>query len=130
MTPKSKPNNTYEMRLLILRTLPGATTILRRVIRMLYKADDNWHPTRKQAWDEPEALRLLQRAGELVDVFEATGARMPQRELYHAHIIAAHDARDMEAYQMALNGYVEAAREASRQAAYQKARRRGRSDAT
>ena len=98
---------------------------------MLYKADDNWHPTRKQAWDEPEALRLLQRAGELVDVFEATGARMPQRERYHAHIIAAHDARDMDAYQMALNGYVEAAREASRQAAYQKARRgRGRSDAT
>ena len=90
---------------------------------MLYKADDNWHPTRKQAWDEPEALRLLQRAGELVDVFEATGARMTQRELYHAHIIAAHDARDMDAYQMALNGYVEAAREASRQGRH--TRRRG-----
>ncbi len=94
----------------------------------MYKVgDDDWYPTREQAWSEPEAVRLLQRAGEIVHVFESTGARMPQREPYHARIIAAHDARDMDAYQMALNGYVEAAREASRQAAHQKARRKGRS---
>jgi hypothetical protein len=52
-----------------------------------------------------------------VAVFENSGARMPQRELYHARLIAAHDARDMTAYQMALNGYVEAAREASQRSA-------------
>jgi hypothetical protein len=98
----------------------------------MYKASDDYRdPTQKQTWDESEAVRLLQRAGELVGVFEATGARMPQRELYHARIIAAHDARDMDAYQMALNGYVEAARGASRQAAHQKAKkRRSRSDAS
>jgi hypothetical protein len=45
---------------------------------------------------------------------EATGARMPQRERYHACLVAAHDARDMAAYRIALNGYVEAAREAYR----------------
>jgi hypothetical protein len=96
----------------------------------MYKASDDYRDsTQKQAWDESEAIRLLQRAGELVDVFEAAGARMPQRELYHTRIIAAHDARDMDAYRMALNGYVEAARGASRQAAHQKARRKGRSDA-
>ena len=95
------------------------------------KADDGPNPTRKQErWDEPEAVRLLQHAGELVAVFESSGARMPQRELYHARLIAAHDVRDMTAYRMALNGYVEAAREASqraaRRAAYQrKMQRRG-----
>ena len=95
------------------------------------KADDGPNPTRKQErWDEPEAVRLLRHAGELVGIFESSGARMPQRELYHARLIAAHDARDMTAYQMALNGYVEAAREASqraaRRAAYQrKMQRRG-----
>ena len=99
-------------------------------VQIMYKTSDDWDLTRKQAWDELEAVRLLQRAGELVDVFEATGARMPQRELYHARIIAAHDARDMDAYRMVLNGYVEAAREASRQAAHQRRRReKGRSDA-
>jgi hypothetical protein len=39
---------------------------------------------------------------------------MPQREQYHARLVAAHDARDMAAYRIALNGYVEAAREAYR----------------
>ena len=97
----------------------------------MYKVgDDDWDPTREQAWSEPEAVRLLQHAGELVSVFEAMGARVPQRELYHARLIAAHDARDMAAYQIALNGYVEAAREASRKAALRKSKGRGRSDAS
>ncbi len=39
---------------------------------------------------------------------------MPQRERYHARLVAAHDARDMAAYRIALNGYVAAAREAYR----------------
>ena len=49
---------------------------------------------------------------------------MAQRERYHACLVAAHDARDMAAYSIALNGYVEAAREA-----YRKAKRGGRADA-
>ena len=86
---------------------------------------EGWEdPTREQAWNEPQAIRLLQDAGELVAKFEAMGARVPQRELYHARLIGAHDARDMDAYRIALNGYVEAAREA-----YRKARIEGRSDA-
>ena len=80
----------------------------------MYKTSDDGNLTPKQAWDEPEAVRLLQEAGERVARFEATGARMPRRERYHARLIAAHDARDMAAYRMALNGYVEAAREAYR----------------
>jgi hypothetical protein len=72
-------------------------------------------PTREQeAWDEPEAVRLLQEAGERVAALEATGARMAQRTQYHARLVAAHDARDMAAYRIALNGYVEAARKAYR----------------
>jgi plasmid replication initiation protein len=83
----------------------------------MYKAgDDGWDPSRERAWDEPEAVRLLQRVGARVARFEATGARMQHPERYHARLIAAHDARDMAAYQIALNGYVEAAREACRQA--------------
>ena len=99
----------------------------------MYRAGsgDPWNPTQEeQAWDEPEAVRLLQHSGELVAVFEARGAQMSQRELYHARIIAAHEARDMEAYRIALNGYVEAACEASRrEAARQKTKRRGGSNA-
>lgn len=72
---------------------------------------------REEAWDEPEAVRLLERDGALVAAFEATGMRIPNRELYHARLIAAHDARDMPAYRIALNGYVQAtAREACRKA--------------
>ena len=84
----------------------------------MYKAaDDGCNTTRKQeAWDEPEAVRLLEHAGALVAAFEGTGARMSQRELYHGRLIAAHDARDMDAYRIALNGYVEAARRAYRKA--------------
>ena len=84
----------------------------------MYKAGDGWDPTRERAWDEPEAVRLLQRVGVRVAGFEATGARMPHPERYHARLIAAHDARDMAAYRIALNEYVEAAREA-----YQKTKR-------
>jgi hypothetical protein len=92
----------------------------------MYKVGaDDWDPTREQAWNEPEAVRLLQHAGELVAEFEAMGARVPQRELYHARLIVAHDARDMDAYRIALNGYVEAAREA-----YRKTKRGGRSGAS
>ena len=90
---------------------------------------DGWDdPTREQAWDETEAVVLLQNAGALVAGLEATGARMPQRERYHARLVAAHDARDIDAYRTALNGYVEAAREAYRKKK-QKARREGKSDA-
>ena len=82
----------------------------------MYKSGgEGWEdPTRKQAWNESEAVRLLQEAGEWVAGFEATGTRMPQREWYHARLVAAHDARDMAAYRLALNGYVSAAREAHR----------------
>ena len=90
---------------------------------MMHKTDDyGWKSKREQAWDEPEAVRLLKNAGDIVTSFEATGARMPQREQYHARVVAAHDARDMADYRDALNGYVEAARMASREAARQKTR--------
>lgn len=95
----------------------------------MYKSGaDDWKPTQERAWDEPEAVLLLQNAGALVAGLEATGARMPQRERYHGRLIAAHDARDMAAYRIALNGYVEAAREAYRKEK-QKKQREGRSDA-
>ena len=78
-------------------------------------------------WNEPEAIVLLQRAGKLVDGLEATGARMPQgtRELCHARLVAAHDARDMAAYRIALKGYAEEARKAYRKA---KGKRRKREE--
>ncbi|MDQ3923647.1 MAG: hypothetical protein M3309_06950 [Actinomycetota bacterium] len=91
---------------------------------MMHKTDDyGWKSMREQVWDEPEAVRLLKRAGDLVTSFEASGARMPQRKLYHARLVAAHDARDMTDYRDALNGYVEAARMASREAARQKTKK-------
>ena len=84
----------------------------------MYKSgDEGWEDlTQEQAWNEPEAVRLLQDAGERVAGFEASGTRMLQRERYHTRLVAAHDARDMAAYRLALNGYVEAAREAYRKA--------------
>jgi len=92
----------------------------------MYEAGYNdWNPTREQVWNEPEAVWLLQHAGAKVAEFESAGAQMTQRELYHARLVAAHDARDMAAYRIALNGYVEASREASRK----KRQRKGRSDA-
>jgi hypothetical protein len=92
----------------------------------MYKSGgEGWEdPTREQAWNEPEAVRLLQEVGERVAGFEATGARMSQRERYHDRLVAAHDAQDMAAYRIALNGYVEAAREA-----YRKTKMGSRSDA-
>jgi hypothetical protein len=90
--------------------------------------ESGWNPTEEQAWDEPEAILLLQNAGALVAGLEATGARTPQRERYHARLVAAHDARDMAAYQIALNGYVTAAREAYRKKK-QKNQRNSKSDA-
>lgn len=81
----------------------------------------------KERWNEPEAILLLQRAGKLVEGFEASGARMPlsNRERYHARLVTAHDARDMAAYRIALEGYVEGARKAYRKA---KGRRRRRKE--
>lgn len=67
-----------------------------------------------ESWDEEKAVRLLLEAGALVGGYEAEGARVPNRERYHARIVEAHAARDMSAYQEAVNGYVEAAREAYR----------------
>jgi hypothetical protein len=92
----------------------------------MYKSGgEGWEDlAQEQAWNEPEAVRLLQEVGERVANFEATGTRMPQRERYHARLVAAHDAQDMASYRLALNGYVEAAREA-----YRKAKKGGVSDA-
>ena len=124
--PKSRHNSTYETRPLILRARIGATTTLRCVTRTMYKpGDEGWEDlTQERAWIEPEAVRLLREAGERVAGFEATGARMPQRERYHARLVAAHDAQDMATYRLALNGYVEAAREA-----YRKVKKGSSSDA-
>jgi hypothetical protein len=70
----------------------------------------------EERWNEPKAILLLQRAGKLVQGIETSGTRMPQsdRELYHTRLVAAHDARDMAAYRIALEGYVEGARKAYR----------------
>ncbi len=69
-------------------------------------------------WNEPEAVVLLQRAGKLVQAIETSGKPMEQsaRELYHARLLAAHDAQDMAAYRIALEEYVEGARKAHRKA--------------
>jgi hypothetical protein len=76
----------------------------------------------EEQWNESEAIVLLERAGELVAGFESMGAQIPNRLQYHARLVAAHDAQDMAAYRVALNGYVEAAR-----AAYRKTKgRRGK----
>ncbi len=82
----------------------------------------------EEGWDEPEAILLLQRAGKLVEVLEASGARMPQgdRELCHARLVAAHDARDVAAYRAALEGYAGGAREAYRKAKGGRIKREGR----
>ena len=70
----------------------------------------------KERWNEQEAIVLLQHAGKLVHEIETSGTRMSQseREQYHARLIAAHDARDMAAYRIALEGYAEGARKAYR----------------
>jgi hypothetical protein len=98
----------------------------------MYKSGyDDWDPTQERAWDEQEAVLLLQNAGALVAGLEATGARMPLRERYHARLVAAHDAQDMAAYRMALDGYIAAAREAYRKKKQQKKNQNeGRADAS
>ena len=70
----------------------------------------------KERWDELEAILLLQRAAKSVQEIETSGTRMPQseREQYHARLVAAHDARDMAANRIALEGYAEGARKAYR----------------
>jgi hypothetical protein len=69
-------------------------------------------------WNEPESILLLQRTAKLVAGIESKGARMPQsdRELCHARLVAAHDARDVAAYRAALEGYEDHARKAYRKA--------------
>ena len=68
-------------------------------------------------WNEPEAVLLLERTGKLVQAIESLGKPMAQsaRELYHARLLAAHDAQDMAAYRIALEEYVEGARKAHRE---------------
>ena len=72
----------------------------------------------KEPWNEQEAILLLQRAAKLVKEIETSGTRMShsEREQYHARLVAAHDAQDVTAYRIALEGYVEGARKAYRKA--------------
>src|SRR5215218_2352220 len=72
----------------------------------------------KERWNEQEAILLLQRAAKVVQEIETSGTRMPhsEREHYHARLVAAHDAQDMAAYRIALEGYAEGARLAYRKA--------------
>jgi hypothetical protein len=72
----------------------------------------------KERWNEQEAILLLQRAAKLVQVIETSGTQMPhsEREQYHARLVAAHDARHMAAYRIALEGYAQGARLAYRKA--------------
>lgn len=72
----------------------------------------------EERWNEPESIVLLQRTAKLVAGIEASGVRMPQgdRELCHARLVAAHDARDIAAYRAALEGYENRARNAYRKA--------------
>jgi hypothetical protein len=82
----------------------------------------------KEWWNEPEAVLLLQRAGKLVQAIESSAGRpMPQsdRELYHARLLAAHDAQDMAAYRIALEEYVEGARKARRKPKGERQREEG-----
>jgi len=70
---------------------------------------------------------LLQRTAKLVAGIEASGVRMPQgdRELCHARLVAAHDARDIAAYRAALEGYEDRARKAYRKAKGGRVKREG-----
>jgi hypothetical protein len=70
----------------------------------------------EEQWNETESIVLLQRSAKLVAGIEASGVRMPQgeRELCHARLVAAHDARDRAAYRAALKGYEDCARHAYR----------------
>jgi hypothetical protein len=72
----------------------------------------------EERWNEPESIVLLQRTAKLVAGIEASGVRMPQgnRELCHARLVAAHDARGIAAYRATLEGYENRARNAYRKA--------------
>jgi hypothetical protein len=78
-------------------------------------------------WNETEAVLLLQRAGKLVQAIESSGKPMAQsaRELYHAQLVAAHDAQDMAAYRIALEEYAEGARKARRKPKGERKREEG-----
>ncbi len=83
-----------------------------------------WGYQESEPWDEEEAIRLIQEACAEVTMYEEGGARMANREEYHARIEVAHEARNMEAYREAINGYTTAAREAHRLKAQQESRRK------
>jgi hypothetical protein len=68
-----------------------------------------------EQWREAEAVRLLQEVGAVVTFFESEGVRIPSREIFHARIVEAYDAKDMVAYREAVNGYEQVTREAYRQ---------------
>ena len=80
-----------------------------------------------EQWNEPEAVLLLERTGKLVQAIETSGKPMAQsaRELYHARLLAAHDAQDMAAYRIALEEYVEGARMAHRKLKGERKREKG-----
>ena len=86
---------------------------------------ESWGNQEGEPWDEEEAIRLMQEAGAEIAAYEEGGARIPNRERYHARIQEAHRLRDMEAYREAINGYVEAARELCRLRKHELARRSG-----
>lgn len=71
-----------------------------------------WGHPEGEPWNEEAAIRLIKVAGAEVAMYEESGARMPDPESYHARIQEAHRSKNMEDYREALNGYVEAAREA------------------
>ncbi len=86
--------------------------------RFFCRPERNGVRASEERWNESESILLLQRAAKLVAGIETTGVRMPQgdRELCHALLVAAHDARDRAAYRAALEGYEDRARNAYRKA--------------
>ena len=83
-----------------------------------------WGHPEGELWNEEEAIRLMQEAGAEIAMYEEGGARMPDREHYHARIQEAHRTRNMEVYREAINGYAAAAREACQMKKKQDAARR------
>jgi hypothetical protein len=81
----------------------------------------------EERWNETESILLLQRSAKLVAGIEASGVRMPQgeREVCHARLVAAHDARDRVAYRAALKGYEDRARNAYRKRKGRRKKREG-----
>jgi DNA-binding FadR family transcriptional regulator len=65
-------------------------------------------------WDEERAVRQLEEAGRLVAGYEAAGASVRNKAEYHRRIVAAHEERDADLYEHAVNGLVEASRAAYR----------------